>query len=170
MLKFASLSLAQKRFVVSYLEANPSVKTNPKVTLKEVSAHYNAMVAQRDANGVKLGVPNWLFKANKVDRGIYQMPVPNDMELSDYAKELAYATNKKAKAAAPKVAKVAKVKVAPKVKATKKVVAPVAATTDEDAEVEITGSRLNRIIEESEMIDEDVEDFNQILRDNGIEV
>lgn len=170
MLKFASLSLAQKRFVVSMIEARPELRTAPKVTLKEVSAHYNEMAANRDATGVKLGVPNWLFKANKVDRGVYQLPVPNDMELSDYAKELAYATNKKAKAAAPKAPKVAKVKVAPKVKATKKVVAPVAVATDEDAEVEITGSRLNRIIEESEMIDEDVEDFNQILRDNGIEV
>lgn len=165
MLKFASLSLAQKRFVVSFMEANPSVKTNPKVTLKEVSAHYNAMVAQRDATGVKLGVPNWLFKANKVDRGVYQMPVPNDLELSQYAKEL----TQKSAPKATKAPKVAKVKVAPKVKATKKVVtAPVA--TDEDAEVEITGSRLNRIIEESEYVDEDVEDFNQILRDNGIEV
>lgn len=168
MLKFASLSLAQKRFVVSMIEARPELRTAPKVTLKEVSAHYNDMAAKRDATGVKLGVPNWLFKANKVERGVYQLPVPNDMELSDYAKELAYATNKKAKAAAPKAPKVAKVKVA-KVKApAKKVAAPVA--TDEDAEVEITGSRLNRIIEESEMVDEDVEDFNQILRDNGIEV
>lgn len=168
MLKFASLSLAQKRFVVSYMEANPSVKTNPKVTLKEVSAHYNAMVAQRDSNGVKLGVPNWLFKANKVDRGVYQMPVANDLELSQYQKELDFATNKKTKAAAPKVAKVKVAKV--KAPAKKVVAAPVVATTDEDAEPEITGSRLNRIIEESEMIDEDVEDFNQILRDNGIEV
>jgi hypothetical protein len=168
MLKFASLTLAQKRFVVSYLEANPSVKTNPKVTLKEVSAHYNELAANRDATGVKLGVPNWLFKANKVDRGIYQMPVPNDMELNDYAKELAYATNKKTKVAAPKVAKVAKVKVAPKVKTTPKVVA--ASDIDEEVEQEISGSRLNRIIDESEYVDEDVEDFNQILRDNGIEV
>lgn len=172
MLKFASLSLAQKRFVVSYMEANPSVKINPKVTLKEVSAHYNAMAANRDATGVKFGVPNWLFKANKVDRGIYQMPVADDLELSQYEKELAFATNKKAKAAAPKAPKVAKVEVAPKVQATKNVVAAPVATDedDEDVEVEITGSRLNRIIEESEFVDEDVEHFNQILRDYGIEV
>lgn len=170
MLKFASLSLAQKRFVVSYMEANPSVKTNPKVTLKEVSAHYNAMAAQRDANSVKLGVPNWLFKANKVDRGVYQMPVANDLELSQYEKELAFATNKKTKVAAPKVAKVAKVKVAPKVKAAAKKVVAAAPEIDEEVEQEISGSRLNRIIDESEYVDEDVEDFNQILRDNGIEV
>lgn len=169
MLKFASLSLAQKRFVVSFMEANPSVKTNPKVTLKEISAHYNAMAAQRDASSVKLGVPNWLFKANKVDRGIYQMPVANDLELSQYEKELAYATNKKTKVAAPKVAKVAKVKVAPKVKKAPKVVAA-EPTIDDEVEQEISGSRLNRIIDESEYVDEDVEDFNQILRDNGIEI
>ena len=166
MLKFASLTLAQKRFVVSFVEANPSVKTNPKVTLKEVSAHYNELAANRDATGVKLGVPNWLFKANKVERGIYQMPVPNDVELDAYNKEVEYASNKKVKASAPKAPKVAKVKVAPKVKTTAKVVAPVA---DED-DIEITGSRLNRIIEESEPFDSDVEDFNAILRENGIEV
>lgn len=165
MLKFASLTLAQKRFVVSYMEANPSVKTNSKVTLKEISAHYNAMVAERDSTGVKLGVPNWLFKANKVDRGIYQMPIANETELSDYAKELAFATNKKSKVAQPKVVKVK----SSKVTLAKKVVAP-AKVVDEDSEPEITGSRLNKIIEESEYIDEDVEDFNQILRENGIEV
>ena len=52
-------------------------------------------------------------------------------------------------------------------KATKAKAKPVA--RDED-EVEITGSRLNRIIAESEPIEQDVEDFNAILRENGIEV
>jgi hypothetical protein len=165
MLKFASLSLAQKRFVVSMIEANPSVRTNSKVTLKDCSAHYNAMAAERDSTGIKLGVPNWLFKANKIDRGVYQLPIPNALELTQYEKELAQkSTPKVAKTKAVKVAKVVKAK-AP----AKKVVAPVATDVDED-EVEISGSRLNKIIAESEFIDEDVEDFNEILRQNGIEV
>jgi len=164
MLKFASLSLAQKRFVVSMIEAIPSLRANPKVTLKDCSAHYNDMAAKRDETGVKLGVPNWLFKANKVERGVYQLPVPNELELTQYEKELAQKSAPKAvKAKAPKVAKVVKAK------APAKKVAPVATDADED-EVEISGSRLNKIIAESEYVDEDVEDFNEILRQNGIEV
>ena len=163
MLKFAALSLAQKRFVVSMIEANPSLRANPKVTLKDCSAHYNDMAAKRDTTGVKLGVPNWLFKANKVERGVYQLPVPNELELAQYEKELAYKSAPKAvKAKAPKVAKVVKAK------APAKKVAPVAAVDEDD--VEISGSRLEKIISESEFVDEDVEDFNEILRQNGIEV
>ena len=84
-------------------------------------------------------------------------------ELSDYQQAVETKANP-VKAAKAKVAKLAKVKVA---KATKAKAKPVA--RDED-EVEITGSRLNRIIAESEPIDQDVEDFNAILRENGIEV
>ena len=165
MLKFASLSLAQKRFVVSMIEANPSLRDNPKVTLKDCSAHYNDMAAKRDTTGVKLGVPNWLFKANKVERGVYQLPVPNELELAQYEKELSLKSTPKAvKAKAPKVAKVVKAK------APAKKVAPVAATEVDEDEVEISGSRLEKIISESEYVDEDVEDFNEILRQNGIEV
>ena len=165
MLKFASLSLAQKRFVVSMIEANPSLHANPKVTLKDCSAHYNDMAAKRDTTGVKLGVPNWLFKANKVERGVYQLPVPNELELAQYEKELSFKSAPKAvKAKAPKVAKVVKAK------APAKTVAPVAASETDEDEVEISGSRLERIISESEFVDSDVEDFNEILRQNGIEV
>lgn len=160
MLKFASLSLAQKRFVVSMIEANPSLRQNPKVTLKDCSAHYNEMAAKRDSTGIKLGVPNWLFKANKVERGVYQLPVPNDMELSDYAKQLTQTAAYKTKTAKVKAPKVVKAKVT-KVKATKVV-------DQEDAP--IAKGRLAKIIDESVAYDDDVEDFNEILRQNGIEV
>jgi hypothetical protein len=160
MLKFASLSLAQKRFVVSMIEANPALRQNPKVTLKDCSAHYNEMAAKRDTTGIKLGVPNWLFKANKVERGVYQLPVPNDMELSDYAKQLTQTAAYKTKTAKVKAPKVVKAKVT-KVKATKVV-------DQEDAP--IAKGRLAKIIDESVAYDDDVEDFNEILRQNGIEV
>jgi hypothetical protein len=64
-------------------------------------------------------------------------------------------------------AKLAKAKVV-KVKSAKVKTAP--AVSEDESEIEISGSRLNRIIAESAPIDEDVEDFNQILRENGIEV
>ena len=79
-------------------------------------------------------------------------------ELSDYQKELDSKLNPVVKAKA-KVAKLAKAK-------TVKVKAPKAETKEETLEA----SRLQKIVDESIDMDEDVEDFNQILRENGIEV
>ena len=89
MLKFNALSLSQKRFVVSVLESNPQYRKDPKITLKECAAIYYTMRDQRTGQkGEKIGYPNWLFNKNKVDRGVYQLPVPTDAELSAYAKEI----------------------------------------------------------------------------------
>ena len=162
MLKFANLSLAQKRFVVAVLESNPQYKKDPQITLKECASIYYTLRDQRTgAKGEKIGYPNWLFNKNKVERGVYQLPVPTDAELTAYQKELdAKLTAPVAKAKA-KVAKLAKAK-------TVKVKTP--AVVAEQEETEADSSRLQKIIDESEYVDEDVEDFNQILRENGIEV
>lgn len=151
MLKFANLTLSQQKCVVALIEHTPSLTKDGRITLKEVVAITQDLAEKRTAGGVKIGYPNWLFKSNKVEKGVYQLPVPTAQELSDFAQ-----------ASAPKT-KVAKVKTV-KVK-TPKVTAKSAVTKDTDAD-----SRLQRIIGDSEFVDEDVEDFNQILRDNGIEV
>jgi len=150
MLKFANLTLSQQKCVVALIEHTPSLTKDGRITLKEVVAITQDLAAKRTAGGVKIGYPNWLFKANKVEKGVYQLPVPTAQELSDFAQ-----------ASAPK-AKVAKVK-AVKAK-TPKVTSKTAVTRDNGE------SRLQRIIDESEYVDEDVEDFNDILRANGIEV
>ena len=158
MLKFADLTLSQKRFVVALLEANPQYKKDPQITLKECAAFYYEMRDQRTgAKGEKIGYPNWLFNKNKVERGVYQVPVPTATELTAFAKEVAAkaapkATAKAAKATAAKVVKVKPVKAA----------AP--------AEKTLEGTRLQKVIDESIAMDDEVEDFNQILRENGIEV
>jgi hypothetical protein len=151
MLKFANLTLSQQKCVVALIEHTPSLTKDGRITLKEVVAITQELATKRTAGGVKIGYPNWLFKSNKVEKGVYQLPVPTAQELSDFAQ-----------ASAPKT-KVAKVKTV-KVK-TPKVTAKSAVTKDTDS-----NSRLQRIIGDSEFVDEDVEDFNQILRDNGIEV
>jgi hypothetical protein len=162
MLKFASLSLAQKRFVVAVLESNPQYKKDPKITLKECAAiYYTLRDSRTGAKGEKIGYPNWLFNKNKVERGVYQLPVPNDTEMAQYQKELSDKQTAPVAKAKAKVAKLAKAKTV-KVK-TEKVVA-------EQEEAEVESSRLQKIIDESEYVDEDVEDFNEILRQNGIEV
>ena len=150
MLKFANLTLSQQKCVVALIEHTPSLTKDGRITLKEVVAITQDLAAKRTAGGVKIGYPNWLFKANKVEKGVYQLPVPTAQELSDFAQ-----------ASAPK-AKVAKVKTV-KVKSPK--VTSKTAVTKDNGE-----SRLQRIIDESEYVDEDVEDFNDILRANGIEI
>lgn len=151
MLKFTNLSMSQKKCVVALIEAQPSLKTDGKITLKQVVAITQELAKNRASGGVKIGYPNWLFKNNKLDRGEYQLPVPTDAELSAYTQASIKPTVVK-----QKVVKTAKVKSAAKVQT--------AADTD------LEKSRLQRIIDDSVAHDEDVEDFNQILRENGIEI
>ena len=162
MLKFANLSLSQKRFVVAVLETNPQYKKDPQITLKECAAiYYTLRDTRTGAKNEKIGYPNWLFNKNKVERGVYQLPVPTATELSDYQKELDAKLNPVVKAKA-KVAKLAKAKTV-KVKTSKP-----AKVQKED---KLEKSKLQKIIDESDSgIDADVEDFNQILKENGITV
>lgn len=164
MLKFANLSFSQKRFVMAVLESNPQYKKDPQITLKECASIYYVLRDSRTGvKGEKIGYPNWLFNKNKVERGVYQLPVPTADEVKAYQKEVAAKASAPAKAKATKAAtKVAKAKVV-KVKATKTAVA----TAEKDT---ADSSRLQRIIEDSVPMDDDTEDFNQILRENGIEI
>jgi len=152
MLKFASLSLSQKKCVIALIEANPSLKKDGKITLKEVVAITQDLASKRASGAPKIGYPNWLFKSNKVERGLYQLPLPTDKELSDYTQSSTKPTAVKQKVAKVKTAKVK----------------TVAKTTQ--AETALEKSRLQSIIDDSVAHDEDVEDFNAILRENGIEV
>jgi hypothetical protein len=145
MKKFADLSKAQKTFVVRFMEVYPEMRSK-NVTYKDLLHGFELLKVQRDATGEKLGFPLWLQKTNIVGRGTYQFPYATAAELS------AFTVAK----SAPKVAK-AKVAKAPKVKAPK-----VATPADP--------TRLQRIVDESIAHDEDVEDFNSILRENGITV
>lgn len=169
MLKFADLSMAQKKCVVALIEADANLKKTGKITLKEVTAITQDLASKRDAGATKIGYPNWLFKTNKVEKGVYQLPVPTAKELSDYQQAVEAKANP-VKTAKAKVAKLAQAKVVKvKTKTQKTVKSAPVAEVDED-EVEVSGSRLNRAIEECETFDQEVEDFNQILRENGIEV
>lgn len=157
MLKFNALSLSQKRFVVAVIESNPQYQKDPQITLKECAAIYYTLRDQRTGSkGEKIGYPNWLFNKNKVERGVYQLPVPTATELSAFAKEIAAAQTAPVAKAKAKVAKLQKAK-------TVKVKTP--AKNEEQIEM----SRLQRIIDES-VIEDDTEDFNAILRENGITV
>jgi hypothetical protein len=144
------------------IESNPQYKKAPQITLKECAAIYYTLRDQRTGSkGEKIGYPNWLFNKNKVERGVYQLPVPTEAELSAYAKELAVKQTPKVVQAKAKVAKLAKAK-------TVKVAAPAKAAEQKEDKMEL--SRLQKIIDESMDVDSDTEDFNAILRENGIQV
>ena len=160
MLKFANLSMSQKKFVVSVIKSNPQYKKDPQITLKECASIYYTLRDQRTGvKGEKIGYPNWLFNKNKVERGVYQLPVPTAAELSQFAKDSAV------KPAKAKPVKVAKVKVA-KAPAKKAVAVKTPVAKEESMEI----SRLQKIIDDSVEVDSDTEDFNAILRENGIQV
>jgi hypothetical protein len=144
MLKFADLTKSQKTFIVRTLELFPEYRSEKTLGAKQIHASYYKMKDSRSASGEKLGYPNWLQNANRVGRGQYDMPWPTDKQLSDFAQS----------SAQPKVAVV-------KTPKAKKV-------TTSDASLE--KSRLQKIVDESYVEDAEVEDFNQILRENGIEV
>jgi len=154
MLKFADLSLSQKKCVVALIEAQPTIKKTGKITLKELVSITQDLATKRASGAPKIGYPNWLFKSNKVERGLYQLPVPTDKELSDYAQNSVKPTAVKQKVAKVKTAKVK----------------TVANKTTQKADPALEKSRLQSIIDDSVAHDEDVEDFNAILRENGIEV
>jgi len=133
MLKFNDLSKSQKKCIIALIEANPALKTTGKISLKEVVAITQDLAAKRTAGAPKIGYPNWLFKHNKIERGMYELPLPTEQDLSDYAQ------------GSVKQPKVSKSKAA-------------------------AATRLEKIIESSPVHTQDVEDFNAILRENGITV
>ena len=161
MLNFADLSFSQKKFVVSVLENHPQYKESGKITLKEVGEITQDWAKKRSEGAPKVGYPNWMFKANKLEKGLYQLPLPSEDELSAYADEADAKANPVKRARA----KIAKLQSAKKVMLNEKTVA----LGEELSEDE---SRLQAIIGENDDYDLGLsdDDFNTILHENGISV
>lgn len=161
MLKFADLSFSQKKFVVSVVENFPTFKKDSNITLKQVVEMTQEWAKNRDNGAPKVGYPNWMFKANKLDKGVYQLPVPTDAELEVYAEEAEAKANPVKKARA----KVAKLQNAKKVMVN-------TATVAIGEELSEDESRLQAIIGEDDEYDLSLSDdeFNSILHEVGIDV
>lgn len=141
MLKFDDLTNSQKRFIIALIEFDEKFKTEGKITRQECISVPEQLNALHACDSFTR--PRWL-RANKTDRGAYLLPLPTDQEFGDMKTGL--------------------VETASEVK-------EVVAEVDEDeGDEQVGGDRLFKVIEESEPFDEDVEEFNQILRDFGIEV
>jgi len=161
MLKFNGLTKAQKHCMIAYIEQNPSLRTNGKIFLKDLVALHHEIADKRTDGAPKVGFPNWMTRVNKVDRGTYQLPLPSDAELSQFAKEMSQTFGKVKAVKAPTATK--------RVSSAK----TVSSTADSIAEAEgqmKQKSRIETIIDESNSYDQDEEDFNAILRENGITV
>lgn len=84
MLKFSELTKSQKRCIVKYIHLDSSLKENPEITLHKVGKLHALAFEDRGSLNEKIGYPNWLFKNNKVKRGVYMIPVPSEQEMQDY--------------------------------------------------------------------------------------
>lgn len=77
MLKYADLTKAQKRYVDSALETDPTIaQRGGVVSRKELESLHWTMAETRQAGGEKIGFPNWLTAKNRVGRGQFQLPMP----------------------------------------------------------------------------------------------
>jgi len=144
MKKFADLSKSQKSFCVRILDVCPEYAKEKTLTLKQISAGYFLLKAERGSTKEKLGFPLWLQKTQIVARGVYEMPWASSGEVT------VWKTTKNT----PKALKVAK--------AAKSTVTKLVAIAAK--------SRLEKIVEDSPVHTAEVEEFNRILKENGIEV
>lgn len=161
MLKFNALTKAQKQCMIAYIEQNPLLRTTGKISLKDLVTLHHEIADKRTDGALKVGFPNWMTRVNKVDRGTYQLPLPCDEELSQFAKEMSRTSVKQKAVKAPVKAK--------KVSSTKKVTATSESIAEAEGQMK-QKSRIETIIDESDSYDQDEEDFNAILRENGITV
>lgn len=77
MLKFATLTNAQKRYVEAALRVKPEIAKTGIVTRAEQLEIHQALFAERITGGEKIGFPNWLTLKNKTSRGTYVFPLPS---------------------------------------------------------------------------------------------
>lgn len=76
MLKYTDLTKSQKRFVDSVVAEFPAIAKAGKISRKELEYVYWELNAKRESGGEKVGFPNWLTAKNKVDRGVFALPLP----------------------------------------------------------------------------------------------
>lgn len=83
-MKFANLTKAQQRFIVSAINQNPALATQKEVTRAEILEVYWALRNARTGNEPKVGLPNWLMNVAKTSRGAYEFPAPTAEQLKAY--------------------------------------------------------------------------------------
>jgi hypothetical protein len=93
MLKYNDLTKAQKRFVDSVIAEFPEIKKTGVVNRKELESIYWTLNDKRAKGGAKVGFPNWLTAKNKIDRGVFDFPLPEAVTAK--AKKVASAEKEK---------------------------------------------------------------------------
>ena len=104
-MKFASLTKAQKRFIVAAINHNPALAEQSEVSRAEILDAYWTLRNARTGNEPKVGLPNWLMNTAKTGRGTYVFPAPTAAELEEYNSTSSAVTVKKNTSATAKARK-----------------------------------------------------------------
>lgn len=76
---YYSLTKFQKRWVDNMIEIYPDLSSGGAITLEQCTEGIVKLKAKHEADKSfpKIGTPNWNYKINKIDKGIYFFPAPN---------------------------------------------------------------------------------------------
>ena len=74
MLTWNSLTKSQKRWVEHVSKVLPECLSKGYITATQCYDSFKELEKQRVSGTPKIGYPNWLFKLNKIKRGIYLFP------------------------------------------------------------------------------------------------
>ncbi len=74
MLTWNSLTKSQKRWVEHVSKVLPECVETGYITATQCYDSFKELEKQRVSGTPKIGYPNWLFKLNKIKRGIYLFP------------------------------------------------------------------------------------------------
>jgi hypothetical protein len=74
MLTWNSLTKSQKRWVEHVSKILPDCVSKGYITATQCYDTFKELEKQRVSGTPKIGYPNWLFKLNKIKRGIYLFP------------------------------------------------------------------------------------------------
>lgn len=77
MLKYKDLTKAQRRVIDTYLEHYPDLAKKDTITFHEINRIHVDLYKRRSEGVERVGYPNWIFKNNKIERGVYWFPSPN---------------------------------------------------------------------------------------------
>ena len=76
---YDNLTKFQRRWVDNMIEIYPDLVTGGAITLEQCTEGIVKLKAKHaeDPTFPKIGTPNWNYKINKIDKGIYFFPAPN---------------------------------------------------------------------------------------------
>jgi hypothetical protein len=82
---YENLTKFQRRWVDNMIDIYPDLSSGGAITLEQCTEGITKLKAKhdKDPSFPKIGTPNWNYKINKIDKGIYFFPAPGaDAEMA----------------------------------------------------------------------------------------